>query len=294
MKSFKCVLCGESGYESTSDHTRDFKDQIVRCLSCQHVQMFPIPSLATEKEFYAKDKQARLIKTHINFENLKKRSEYDNARRAEEIAKKFSPSDHILDIGSGYGFFLRAMESKGFKNLTGFDISPARLKIAKKFTRASLLGKTIKSSNKTGKRYGAVTMFHVLEHLRNPIELCSFLTTYLRTNGTLIIEVPNADDSMLNFSKEYRKFFWQRAHISYFTARTVKKILKESGYSKVKIKGIQRYSFENALNWFKFQKPEISDPTYETTDKLIWLENFYKKTRTENLKCDTLWIEAKV
>lgn len=71
-------------------------------------------------------------------------------------------------------------------------------------------------------------------------------------------------------------------------------VLKNAGYRKVKIGGIQRYSFENAINWLRDGKPQLDLPTYHTVSELEWLEKYYKDYLTKKLICDTLWIEARV
>ena len=197
-----------------------------------------------------------------------------------------------MDVGSGYGFFIKAIGDVGFQ-ATGLEVSSARREISKTITNVPLLSKAITGPNKTKNRYDIITLIHVLEHIKDPIKLCSDLRSYLKKDGTLIIEVPNTNHYLLKINKPYKDFFWQRAHISYFTEKTVRRVLEEAGYQIVKIKGVQRYTFINALNWIFLGKPQLSKPSYQIKT-FTRVDNLYKKFITNKLICDTLWIEAKV
>lgn len=188
------------------------------------------------------------------------RSKHDTQRRLEFIKKTFDKKTTILDIGSGYGFLLKALEENGFDSI-GVEISKERRHISSRVTDVEIWPDKIEGPNQTNKKFDVITLFHVLEHISSPIKLCSDLQTYLKPEGSLIIEVPNANDHMLRLSKNYRKFFWQIAHVSYFTSQTIKKILKKAGFSNIKVSGIQRYSFENALHWLRNGKPQLESPS---------------------------------
>lgn len=292
MEYFNCIVCSAGSFSKTENLTRDFKDLIVSCVKCKHLQIFPLPGKKSEKEFYEKDKQSRLILKNINVSDLIKRSRNDTQRRVNKILKNPETEKSILDIGTGYGFFLAALDENGCK-AEGIEISSSRLKIAKTITKTKIYKKPIDKANTTSVRYDLITMFHVLEHVANPIDMCRNLKTYLKKSGKLIIEIPNANDHMLKKSTEYKKFYWQRAHVSYFSVKSVKSVLRTAGYSKIKVIGVQRYSFENAINWLKNGKPELSDPTYQTVKELAWLEKTYKHNLEKKLISDTLWIEAR-
>ena len=184
------------------------------------------------------------------------------------------------------------MKKAGF-NPTGIEIGKDRRIIAKKVTSVPIWSNKIKGPNRSGKKFDIICLFHVLEHIQDPIKLCSDLKSYLKKNRTLIIEVPNTNHYLLNIDKHYRNFYWQRAHISYFTAETVKVVLKKAGFRKVKIVGVQRYTFINAANWLIFKKPQLKNPSYKT-GIFSQVDNLYRKFLINNLSCDTLWIEAKV
>ena len=289
---FTCIICQNHKPKTIASRTRDSDHNVVQCTVCSHLQLYPLPKEKEESKFYDKDQQTKLLNKSFTLEDLQRRSEADTQRRIETLTNNFKSRQSLLDIGTGYGFFLDAAQNNGFET-TGLEISRDRLKIAQKVTDAAIWTFKIDGPNKTGKKFDIVTLFHVLEHIKNPIKLCNDLKTYLKKKGVLIIEVPNANDYLLQIKKPYRNFYWQIAHISYFTPKTVTQVLRRAGYRKIKIIGVQRYSFQNALNWLIFGKPQLKNPTY-TSHIFSFIEKNYKNFLSKKKICDTLWIEARI
>ena len=101
---------------------------------------------------------------------------------------------------------------------------------------------------------------------------CHYL---IKENGEIIIEVPNSDDFQLSFNKNYKKWYWQFAHVHYFNSKTIKKTLQRSNFKKIKIQGIQRYSIENLFYWHINKKPQLTNPVYNLENELEWLDKYY-------------------
>lgn len=289
---FTCIVCKHHKSETISQQTRDSNSQVVKCSSCLHIQLYPLPSAKEDQNFYNQDLQAKNVFKKINNLDLEKRSAVDTQRRTDFINREFKNNKSVLDVGSGYGFFIKAINGAGFK-AAGLEVSSARRRISKTITSVPLLSKAITGPNITKKRYDIITLFHVLEHIKDPIKLSADLKSYLKKDGTLIIEIPNTNHYLLKINKPYKDFYWQRAHISYFTPETASIVLKKAGYGKIKIQGVQRYTFINALHWFFLGKPQLKNPSYQTFT-LGFLDNLYKKLLNQSLLCDTLWIEAQV
>lgn len=289
---FNCILCKGQDYFLISLKTRDSNHRVVRCTNCSYIQLYPLPTEKDQTKFYNQDQQTKLLNPQISIEDLQKKTAADTQRRVTTLVANFSPGQSILDVGTGYGFFLKSAAEKGFK-ATGLEIGSNRLIIARRVTTAPIWTFRINGPNKTKEKFDIVTLFHVLEHITDPIKFTQDLQTYFKKDGRLIIEIPNAQDYMLKISSAYKDFYWQIAHISYFTPKTVSAALKRAGYSKIKITGVQRYSFINALNWLLFRKPQLETPTYNSR-LFSFVEDTYKKYLVKNEICDTFWIEAKV
>lgn len=94
-------------------------------------------------------------------------------------------------------------------------------------------------------------MFHVLEHLEDPINDLKSIKPKLKTGGNIIIEVPHAKDFLINNLKiqEFIDFTLWSQHLILHTRESLEKFLLAAGYKNIKIFGIQRFSIANHLQW---------------------------------------------
>jgi len=93
-------------------------------------------------------------------------------------------SMQLLDVGCGDGNFLLAAKQAGWV-VAGTEMNPNSARSA---------GLDVYSSVAETARHGlfdAVTLWHSLEHMRNPGEILSQIRITIRNNGVLLIAVPN-------------------------------------------------------------------------------------------------------
>ena len=282
-----CLLCNYNKFETISSKIRDSNShKIIKCKKCSHVQIFPVPTINEDKEFYDKNLQDKNINYFGGIKEHRKKSLEDTVRRINMIKKHVKKSDKILEIGSGHGFFIEALDQEGY-NITGIEISKEKRRLAKKITKAKILDVDINQEIPNLEKFNVIILFHVLEHIINPIEFLKKLKTMLSKNGKIIIEVPNSDDLQLGHNQKYTEFYWQRAHIHYFNPKILKVVFKKAGLTS-KIFGIHRYSIENMISWKLSGKPQLHEPTYSLKKPYDWLDKLYKKKMENSLKCDTI------
>ncbi len=291
--NMKCVLCKNTKFVLVSTSVRDSKKhRIIKCKNCAHVQLHPLPSELSYKKFYDDNRQIKNIKFNFKIEQLEKKSEFDVKRRLEIIKKKSHKRSRILEIGSGNGFLLKKMYNSGY-DITGIEISKERRDISRKLSNAPVLDYNVFDGLKSLGQFDLVLLFQVFEHVTQPINFLKILSKFLKKNGTIIIEVPNVNDFQLDLNQFYQNWFWQKAHVNYFSEKILTKILKKLHFQKIEVKGIQRYSIENMFNWKITSKPQPIRPTYELPAEYCWIENNYKNYLQKNLICDTIMVIAK-
>lgn len=273
-----------------SSRVRDSPNhKIILCKKCGHVQLHPVPTSSEDKIFYDENKQAKNIKVNYNIGILRHRSRFDTERRVKIVKSLMPKKGKVLDIGSGYGFFLELMQKNGYQ-VIGIEVSKERRKISKKISDAKLLNINFNEQVPDIGKFDMIVMFHVLEHLSNPINFLKNILKLLKPRGKILLEVPNVNDYQLELNKSYKKWYWQRAHLNYFAQKTLKVVLRNAGFKKVKIFGNQRYSIENMFNWKLLNQPQTKIPSFQLDFKFDWLEKYYKKYLEKKLKCDTLLV----
>lgn len=109
--------------------------------------------------------------------------------------KKNVNNINLLDVGIGYGAFLKICEQKKNFNLFGMDPFPESINIAKRFTKADIRDGRIEKLPwpfKT-KQFDIITCIDVVEHLQNPEIFFKNVTKYISKDGIIVVRTPNKD-----------------------------------------------------------------------------------------------------
>lgn len=106
-------------------------------------------------------------------------------------------------------------------------------------------------------RVDVITLFHVLEHLEDPLAYLAEFKKHLKPNGYILIEVPNADDALLSLyqSTNFADFTYWSCHLYLYTLTTLRQLAQKAGFKLGFMKQIQRYSLANHLYWLSKGKP---------------------------------------
>lgn len=290
---FECLLCKKQRTGIVISPTmRDANAKVVCCNTCKLTQMERIPSLEELTSFYNKGKQAGNIGVSLNTNDLWLRQADDTLRRVALAFTLASKGARVLDIGSGYGFFLREMKKKGYRP-EGIEVSELSRGISATVVKSPLhavdLATMTDADLKKLGTFKLITLFHVVEHIPEPAAFLKRVYSLLAPGGRILIEVPNADDAMLSLSGAYNAFYWQYAHCAYYNTHTMTRLLKQAGFKNTKYMHTQRYGIENMMQWMTIGKPQLSVPAY-TTNKpdLKKLEEYYKTDRAKTGRADTL------
>lgn len=134
---------------------------------------------------------------------------------------------NLLDVGSGTGHFAAAMQKAGW-NVTGLEPDEGARAVASKEHSLKLLppGELF---NLPEKKFDAITLWHVLEHVH---ELKKYIQTFkllLADSGKLFIAVPNYTSYDAGKYKEYWAAYDVPRHLYHFTPHTMQWLMKESG-----------------------------------------------------------------
>ena len=292
MKNLYCIFCKHPKLTIVSPQVRDSKNhKVMKCKKCGHVQLNPVPSQKEDDRFYDENLQDKNVNDVGTIGRAYNKMIEDTIRRIDVIKKITPKKGKILEIGSGHGFFLEMMRKEGF-DMTGIDISKEKRRIAKKVTKVKVLDVNINEENLNLGPFDAVVLFHVLEHIADPVMFLKNIRRILKPKGVVVVEVPNCNDFQLDLNKSYRDFYWQRAHIHYYTPNILKRIFKASGLSKTRIIGTHRYSIENMFSWKITNKPQLDEPVYNLPKEYEWIEKPYKQHLEKTLKCDTMVVVA--
>ena len=286
-----CLLCQQRKLTLLAKKLRDSNHhRVVKCRHCGLIQLTPLPSTKAINQYY--NDQRFSIKS-VRAKELKQKVELsidDTKRRVDFVSSLIKPKSRVLDYGFGYGFFLEKMRKMGYL-MSGLELSPLRLKTAEKITKVPLFS----NPNQLGSGgFDCLTLFHVLEHSNQPVDLLKSLKKLLSQNGQLVIEVPNVDDHLLAINRAYCDFYWKVAHLLYFNEKSLKKCLSKAGYKIKKISYAQRWNIMNLMYWMTKNQPQPKPDIIRSIKKpvLSRLDHVYKDNLINQKKSDTILIVA--
>ena len=201
---------------------------IWRCLECGFIFVHPSPSdtahiyagedyfRGTHRGFGYIDYEADKIPLRPFFEAL-----------LERIERRLSFRGEILDVGAASGFFLKLAKERGWK-AAGLEISPYAVREAQRSgldVRCGALGENI-----FDRRFDAVTMLDVIEHLPDPQAAVASCRDLLRPGGPLVINTPDTSSLLARFLGKRWYSFVPPEHLSYFNAKNLSKLLVRNSF----------------------------------------------------------------
>lgn len=140
---------------------------------------------------------------------------------------------NILDIACGGGLFLHFLKTRGYINITGVDISPEQVSLAKQVTENVIEGNVLEFLETTKEKYNLITGLDIIEHLQKDevIRLLNSIHTALKPNGRLILQTPNADSP---WGMMHR--YWDFTHEICFNPNSLMKLLKLVAFQNIKFR----------------------------------------------------------
>lgn len=134
----------------------------------------------------------------------------------------------ILDIGSGYGRYLMALDLAGYGNVYGIDLSDEQIAYAQERLGVGNCARAdaLEFLNDKSGVYDAILLLDVMEHLdvTYAIDLCRAVHRALRLGGVFIVQVPNGLSPLCPHL--YADVTHQRA----FTTDSVEQMLRIGGF----------------------------------------------------------------
>lgn len=154
----------------------------------------------------------------------------------------------LLDVGCGNGTITQNISDK-FKIALGIDLSKEGINQAKKYVDENLNFKNIDMKELIDKEYkfDFITSFEVIEHQYLPDLFLKEISKLLKTDGFFLVSTPfhgyikNLLISLLNKHDSHYNPLWRHGHIKFFSIKTFRKILNESGFRIIKYKFSGRF-----------------------------------------------------
>ncbi|MGH7329385.1 MAG: class I SAM-dependent methyltransferase, partial [Polyangiaceae bacterium] len=110
-------------------------------------------------------------------------------RHREAFIRSLTPRGRLLDFGCGSGAFARWMAKSGGYDVVGLE--PFSLGEPMEEPGLLLVRESLESAKKHIGTFDVITLWQVLEHLKNPVEVLEQLKTLVKPGGRIVVSVPN-------------------------------------------------------------------------------------------------------
>ena len=254
----------------------------IRVLKCAQSGVIYLSGNEHLKTTYYNDKKGTTYWSSESREEGIKVTSIDDQRRFEQF-KEMVIGASYLDIGTGMGGILDRFRLVASRVCA---VEPQN-EIRKILDN---LGYTVFDSIESAPKEGSdvVSLFHVFEHLIDPLGSLKSIHSLLKTGGKIIIEVPHARDALLEtFDLEsFKRVTFFSEHLILHTRTSLSRFLGAAGFKNIAVMGYQRYPLANHLYWLSKGLP--GGHTNLTQFRNTALDNEYSSALNAVDQTDTL------
>ncbi len=133
----------------------------------------------------------------------------------------------LLDVGCGAGYFLDAAREAGWQ-VQGVELSSAAASVGREQLGLDIFQGTLADAAFPDASFDVLTMFEVLEHLRDPGAVLAEARRILKPGGLLAVQVPNDLEAYRAWLSRSDNRWWviPPLHLFYFTEPTLRRWLE--------------------------------------------------------------------
>lgn len=253
-KLFICRHCGSN--RSVVRYTFSGVVTVIReCSACKLMVLDPFPTEAELRQVYndgyfENDQLTRAdvsgVFGYVDYiaERINKQKGYQKI--CETIRSLLNPVYHpprLLDYGCGLGFFLDTAFDHGL-DVTGVEFNDYAIGYIRKRYQYSVSGP---GDLDRARRYDVITLFDVIEHLREPFDTLRHLAERLEDGGLLVVSTMDSTSLMSRLlGKRLEDFRRIREHLYFFDRANLTAILRKYGFDVLKVES-KGHSFELRL-----------------------------------------------
>ncbi|MEO6131964.1 MAG: class I SAM-dependent methyltransferase [Saprospiraceae bacterium] len=248
MNVTNCTFCGQqvspSGKLIPSLDEKDKSYTYLFFPCCQYYKQDPFLTHEVISKLYEKE-YGHFHKKAL-FKILSDRVTKQRARRFNKLIRNHD----ILEIGSSTGEFLNACRTFGAKSLKGVEISEFASNIAREKFKLDITHSTFEDFN-SDKKYDVIFMFHVIEHVKDPVAVIAKCSSLLNKGGTLIMETPNWDSFESQFYGAQWVGWQAPFHTYLYSPATMRILITKAGIH------LDRIHFNSFSNSYSFAIPYL-------------------------------------
>jgi SAM-dependent methyltransferase len=195
----------------------------LQCPACGLVLLHPVPDEKALRSYYNDDYQ-------VNFDSYFKGVRRRSRTILQELAKQFPNRGRLLEVGCSYGGFIDEARRDGW-DVTGIELSESAAQYAREHLDLRVFSGSLHDHvQQLGEPYQAVALFHVIEHVPNPVQLLEMCRRFIKPKGLLVLKTPNVTSLIARLTGASWQWVSPPAHLYLYSPKTLCLLLEKSGY----------------------------------------------------------------
>lgn len=235
LETIACPLCGSASFSAFAE---EWSLQIVRCSDCGLSYINPRVR-ESQKHYQIVDDAFIQDKYGDIIAGKKLHTRDKNYTEHVRILKKYKPEGKLLDIGSGYGWFLNKAKTGGWE-LHGVEPSAPLAAQARKNFGLDITNSYLTPDTFPENTFDIVTIIDVIEHIPNPNDYLPIVRKILKPDGVLMIKTPNLYWNNFKYlvlrkilKRKNFDVYDPREHIIQYSQKSLKLLLNNNGFSPI-------------------------------------------------------------
>jgi SAM-dependent methyltransferase len=213
---------------------------LVRCASCGFGQPAALPSLP---DYFGRMYDQRWSDEWMEAEYREGTKDLIFRETLRDLARRI-PAERrtLLDLGAHVGRLIGLAAEAGWR-AEGIELNPRTSAYAARATGLPVHRADLRDLQAEGRRYAAVTLVDVLEHIAEPVGALRAVRGVLEPGGWIAVKVPHGPNQLLKENVRDRVFPSYRGtvadnlvHVSHFTPRALRMALEQAGFTDVEIR----------------------------------------------------------
>jgi 2-polyprenyl-3-methyl-5-hydroxy-6-metoxy-1,4-benzoquinol methylase len=256
----RCLMCGGR------DHSVAFVEagiDILQCKSCGHV----FSSYRADPHFTGYWGAEVAPGEHYYWSKAR-------ALMHRDFFKRFivGRSGRLLDMGSGLGFFVKAMEPYRDWEAYGCEISPAAVRHAREHLGLkNVICSPLQDADLPRASFDIITLWDVLDHILRPDPMLSHCNALLKSGGIIFIRTPNIDTQLLRAratkaiagNQPDRKYLQATDHPHHYSTRSIRTLLERNGFTDVSFLHLHPIGSESGTGWRRVLAGPVKGAIYQ-------------------------------
>ncbi len=228
-----CIISGE--HEAVVACERDRHGQPLRTVISRRsglVYTDPRPSHESVRQFYREDYRSEYKGSRIPKMKHIYRAGRVALSRWHGIREHVPHGAKVLDAGAGGGELMCLLRHCGHQ-VHGIEPNIGYAEYAREQYGLDLDVCFFEDASLEPESFDAIVLFHVLEHLENPLLEIQRLRRFLKPGGKFIIEVPN-----VMYTRCFPAAKWHIGHLYNFNTVTLAAVAVQAGLEVVKVEAL--------------------------------------------------------